>query len=81
MDHTNIITMKDVIAVAKKSRKYWKPLVNKIKKVKLAEVIRMSIAINIGSKYNWAFSNADMDTVKNLGLNDIKKYEWFTHQI
>lgn len=43
--------MKNVIEVAEKSRENQGPLPKKVDKVVMAEVARVSIAINIGNKY------------------------------
>lgn len=43
--------MKDIIAVAEKNKENQELLVEKVDKVVMAEVARVSIVINIGSKY------------------------------
>lgn len=43
--------MNDIIVVAEKDRENQELLVEKVDKVAMAEVLRVSIAINIGSKY------------------------------
>ncbi len=39
-----------------------------------AEVAGVSSLINLVGRYNWAMSDADLDTAKELGLTGIKKY-------
>ncbi len=45
-----------------------------VDKTVIAEVAKVSSTIDLGSKHNWAISNADMDVAEDLGLTDIKKY-------
>lgn len=66
--------MKDIITVAEKDRENQELLVEKVDKVAMVEVARMSIAINIGGKYRQVISNIDMDVAEDLRLISIKKY-------
>ena len=73
--HTNIIAMKNIIAVADRGEENKELLaIENINKTAIAKVAKVSNAINLRSKYSWAISNADMDTIGNLGLIGIKKY-------
>ncbi len=73
--YRNIITMKDVIAVAEKGRKNKKLLaMENIDKTAMTEVAKMSSTIDLRSKHSWAISNTDIDVVRDLGLINIKKY-------
>ncbi len=40
----------------------------------LAEVAWVSSPVDLTGRYNWAMSDADLDTAKELGLTSIKKY-------
>lgn len=73
--HTNIITIKKILATAEKGRKDEKQLVieNLLDNIAMAEVTKVSSVINLGSKYSWAISNTDIDIAKDLGFTDIKK--------
>ncbi len=70
--HTNIIAMKDVISVTERSGELL--AMENADKTAIAEVAKVSSAIDLGSKHSWAISNADMDAAENLGLTGIKKY-------
>ncbi len=70
--YTNIIAMKDVILVAERGRELL--AMENADKTAIAEVAKMSSAIDLGSKHSWAISNADMDVARDLGLTSIKKY-------
>ena len=39
-----------------------------------AEVARVLSLIDLAGRYNWAMSDANLDTAKELGLTGIKKY-------
>ena len=52
-----------------------------IDKTAMAEVAKISSAINLGNKYNWAISNADIHVTKDLGLTGINKYWRYVSQI
>ena len=67
--------MKDVIAVAERGRENKKLLtMGNVDKTAMAEVAKVSSAIDLGNKHSWAISNADMDATRDLGLIGIKKY-------
>ena len=44
------------------------------KKTAMAEVAKVSSAIDLGSKHSMAISNTDMNTIGDLRLMNIKKY-------
>ncbi len=71
--------MKNMIAVAEKGKELL--AIENIEKTVIAEVAKVSSAIDLGSKHSWAISNADMDTTRNLKLTGIKKYWRHTGQI
>lgn len=63
-----------MIKVAEKGRKNKELLtIENVDKTTMAEVAKVSNAINLGSKHSWAISNANIDAIKNLGLIGIKK--------
>ncbi len=64
--------MKDVILVTERGGELL--AIENVDKTTIAEVAKMSSAIDLGSKYSWAISNADIDTAEDLGLTSIKKY-------
>lgn len=67
--------MKNIIAVAGKNRGNRELLaIENINITVIAEIAKVLSIINLGNKYNEAISNTDIDTAKNLGLIDIKKY-------
>ena len=67
--------MKNVIAVAEKGRKNKKLLaIENADKTAMAEVTKVSNAIDLGNKNSWAISNADINAARELRLIDIKKY-------
>ena len=73
--HTDIIVIKDVIAVAEKGRENKKLLaMENTNKTAIAKVAKVLSAINFGNKHSWAINNADIDVAKNLRLIGIKKY-------
>ena len=47
----------------------------------MAEFAKISSAIALSNKYNWAINNADIDATGNLRLISIKKYLKCTGQI
>lgn len=49
--YTNVITIKNIIAAAKKVREIQGPLAKKVGKAAIAEVVEMASAIHIGNKY------------------------------
>ena len=54
--------MTNIIAVAERGRENKKLLaMENVNKTTIAEVAKMSNAINLGRKYNWAISNTGMD--------------------
>ena len=70
--YTNIIAIKDVITVAERSRENKELLtMENTDKTAMAEVAKVSDAIDLGSKDSWATSNADMDATGNLRLTSI----------
>lgn len=81
--HKNIIAMKNMLAVTEKNRKNEEQLAmeNILNKSAMAEVIKVSNVIDLGSKYSWAISNTDIDVAKDLGLTGMKKYRTCTGQI
>ena len=67
--------MKDIIALIEKSGENKElSIIENADKTVMVEVAKVSSAINLESKYNWAISNADMDAAEDLKLVDIKKY-------
>ncbi len=73
--HINIIAMKDMIVVAEKGGENKELLaIENVDKTAMAEVAKVSSAIDLRSKHIWAISNADMDEVRDVGLIGIKKY-------
>ena len=51
--HINIIAMKNVIVTAKKGRENGRPLaIENVDKTAMAEVAKVSSAINLGNKYS-----------------------------
>ncbi len=73
--HTNIIVIKDVIAVAEKGRENKELLaMENVDKTAMAEVAKVLSAIDLGSKHSWTISNTDIDAAGDLGLISIKKY-------
>ena len=48
--------------------------IENIDKNAMAEVIKMSSVIALGSKHNWVISNTDISATQNLRLIGIKKY-------
>lgn len=67
--------MKNVMVVAKKSRKNKQLLAMKnTNKTIIAELSKLSSTIDLSSKYPQIISNVDMDIARNLGLTNIKKY-------
>ncbi len=68
--------MKDMIAAAERGRKNEGQLAmeNLLDKTAMAEVAKVSSVIDLGSKYSWAISDADIDVARDLGLTGIKKY-------
>lgn len=71
-----------MIAIAKRGRKNRGLLaLENIDKSAIAEVVKLSSIIDLGNIYNWAISNANIDTARDLRLTDIKKYWRCTSQI
>ncbi len=64
--------MKDIIAVAERNRELL--AMENVDKTVIAEVAKVSSAIDLGNKHSWAISNADMDVARDLRLTGIKKY-------
>ena len=59
--------MKNVIAVVKKDEKNKELLaIENIDKIAMMKMVKISSAINFGSKHNWAISNADMNAIEDL---------------
>lgn len=78
--YTTIITIKDVI-ISKKVREekiLLKDIANTIAPAKVAQVLGF---IDFIRKYNWAMSDADLNTTKELGLTGIKKYYRYAGQV
>ena len=71
--HTNIIAMKDVI-ISEKAREEKMQSESIADMTALAKVAWVSSFVDLAERYNWAMSNADLDTAKKLGLTGIKKY-------
>ncbi len=65
--------MKDVI-ISKKARKEEMLSESIADTTVPAEVARVLSHVNLAGRYNWAMSDADLDTAKELGLTGIKKY-------
>ena len=67
--------MKNMIVVAKKDGENKELLaIQNADKIKMAKIVKVSSAIDLGSKYSWAINNVDMNTAGDLGLISIKKY-------
>lgn len=65
--HTNIIAIKIVIILAKKSKDKEKPLaIKNIDKIAIAKIIKLSSVINFNNKYSWVISNGDIDVIKKI---------------
>lgn len=80
--HTNIIAIKDVIVIAEKGRENKELLaIENIDKIAIAEVAKVSNAIDLTSKHNQAISNANIDVAKDLKLISIKQYQRYIDQI
>lgn len=74
--------MIDVIAVVEKSEKNKKVLVIKnVVKIKMAKVAKVLSVIDLESKYSQVISNIDIDTIENLELIGIQKYQKYIDQI
>ena len=72
---TNIIIMKNVIAVVEKDRENKELLaMENVDKTTIAEVVKVLNAIDLKNKHNSAISNADMNVAGYLGLISFKKY-------
>lgn len=71
--------MKDVIAVIKRDRELL--VIENTNKTVIAEVAKLLSIIDLESKYSQAINNIDMDTVGDLRLTGIKKYQRCTGQI
>ena len=64
-----------MIAAVERDSENGGPLaMENVDKTAIAEVAKILSAINLGNKYSWAISNADIDVTGNLGLTSIKKY-------
>ena len=48
--------------------------IKNVHKTIIAEIAKVSNAINLKNKHSWTISNADMDIARDLGLIHIKKY-------
>ena len=67
--------MKDLIVVVKRDKENKELLaIENADKTVMAEVAKVSSAIDLKNKYSWAINNADMDAARDLGLTSIKKY-------
>ncbi len=64
--------MKDVISVAERDGELL--AMENVDKTAIAEVAKVSSAIDLGSKHTWEISNADIDVAEDLGLTGMKKY-------
>ncbi len=74
--------MEDMIILAEKSRENEELLViENVNKTLMAEVVKVSSAIDLHRKCTWIINNSDMDIAKDLGLTGIKKYWRCTSQI
>lgn len=68
--------MKDVIAAIERNKENNEQLKMKnVCKTVIAKFAQVSNIIDLNSKYNWLISNTNMDTVEDLRLTDIKKYQ------
>lgn len=65
--------MKDEI-ILEKAREKEKLLEDIMDTIAMVEVAQASSLVGLVWRYKWAMSNADLDTVKELGLTGIKKY-------
>ena len=64
-----------MVSAAERGRDNREPLVmENANKTDMAEVAKISSAINLSNKYSLAISNADIYAATNLGLTGIKKY-------
>lgn len=70
--HTNIMVIKNDIILMEKGRNNKRPLAIKdINKTAIAEIAKVSSAINLEGKHKWAISNSNIDAAKDLRLTDI----------
>lgn len=67
--------------MAKLYRENQEPFVEKINKAAIVDIIRVWTAIDINSKYRCVISNVDIDVVRDLERNNIKKYSKCSDQI
>ena len=66
--------MKIVIVVIKRGKKNRRPLIiGNVYKTIIAKVTKVLSTINLGNKYNWAISNANIDITGDLRLININK--------
>ncbi len=73
--HTNIIAIKDMIAVAKRGELNKKLLkMEDADKTGIAKFAQVSNAIDLGSKHSWAMSNNNIDIAGDLRPISIIKY-------
>ena len=65
--------MKDMI-ILKKAREEEMLSEDNANMTSPVEIVRVSSFVDFARRYNWVISNANLDTIKKLGLTDIKKY-------
>ena len=67
--------MKDMIAAATRGRENEGLLaMENTGKTTITDVAKVLSIINLGNKYSWAISNANIDAARDLKLTRIKKY-------
>ena len=72
MQYINMFVIKDVI-ISEKAREK-KLLEGPVDITVPAEIARAINLVDLAWRYKWAMSNVDIDTVKKLGLIEVKKY-------
>lgn len=73
--HTNLIAIKNLIAIAKKDRKNRELLVIENKnKTAMVKVAKVSSVIDLGNKYSWVISNINIEIARDSRLTSIKQY-------
>lgn len=72
--HINIIVIKDIIISEKSKKKKKKSVEENVDKIAMVMVTKILSSVDFNGRYMWTISNIDIDTTKDLGLIDIKKY-------
>lgn len=71
--------MKNVIFFTEKVEELF--VIENVNKTTIAEVAKVSSAIDLGNKHSWVISNANIDITKDLGLTGMQKYKRCAGQI